>query len=154
MSLEIITAVAELLGAIAVVSSLVYLGLQTRKSAVEDRARTIHDISASFSDWQITIGTDPDASRLWAVGIGNFENLNEIERVQFLMIFGGVNRILEDAFLQYKAGRMDEHIWKSYISTMVFIGDTPGVREYFETRGHQHTKDFIDMASDLKVEAP
>lgn len=76
MSLEIITAVAELLGAIAVVSSLVYLGLQTRKSAMEDRARTIHDISASFSDWQITIGADPDASRLWAVGIGNFENLN------------------------------------------------------------------------------
>ena len=50
LSLEIITAVAELLGAIAVVSSLVYLGLQTRKSAMEDRARTIHDISASFSD--------------------------------------------------------------------------------------------------------
>ena len=74
--------------------------------------------------------------------------------MQFMMIFGGVNRILEDAFLQYKAGRMDEHIWKSYISTMVFIGDAPGVREYFETRGHQHTKDFIDMASDLKVEAP
>ena len=123
------------------------------------KTRQISHISISlgqsqFSDWQITIGTDPDASRLWAVGIGNFENLNEIERVQFMMIFGGVNRILEDAFLQYKAGRMDEHIWKSYISTMVFIGDTPGVREYFETRGHQHTKDFIDMASDLKVEAP
>jgi hypothetical protein len=153
MNLEIVTAFAELLGAFAVVASLVYLGVQTRKSAIEDRARTMHDISVAFSDWQMTIGTDSDVARLWAVGISDYENLDGIERVQFMMIFSGVNRILEDAFLQYKAGRMDEHIWKPYISTMLAVTDTPGVREYFETRSNQHTKDFIDMVNGLSVEA-
>jgi hypothetical protein len=75
------------------------------------------------------------------------------DRVQFMMIFSGVNRILENAFLQYKAGRMDEYIWKPYISTMLVVTDTSGVRVYFETRCDQHTKDYMDMAIGLSVEA-
>ena len=90
MNWEIIAAVAELLGASAVVASLVYLGLQTRNSVMEDRARTTHDMASQFTAWQMATATDPEMTKIWVNGVGDYNSLNDIEKAQFVFLASSV----------------------------------------------------------------
>ncbi|MFT7129622.1 MAG: hypothetical protein ACI89U_001739 [Gammaproteobacteria bacterium] len=154
MDWEIITAVAETVGAFAVVASLIYLGVQTRNSATEDQARTIHDCSVAFSVWQNSLALDPMATKIWLNGHKDYSGLDEGEALQFMLFFGAVCRILENAFLQYKAGRMEADIWETYRATMRSHANSTGSIQYIETRHTSHTKEFITMWQELQQDDP
>jgi hypothetical protein len=151
MDWDIITATAEMVGAFAVVASLAYLGLQTRNSAMEDQARTIHDCSVAFSVWQNSLALDPMATKVWLNGHKDYSGLDEVEALQFMLLLGAVCRIIEDAFLQFLAGRMEADIWETYRATMRVHAKSTGSIEYIETRRVHHTKEFVTMWQELST---
>lgn len=153
MNWEIIAAAAELVGASAVVASLVYLGLQTRNSVMEDRARTMHDMASQFTAWQMAMATDPEMTRIWVNGIGDYTSLNNIEKAQFVFLAGSVCRIQENIFLQYKAGRLEHDIWEPYSVALGSLANSSGLREYLKVRESFHTKAWIELIAEKQKES-
>ncbi|MFT5562528.1 MAG: hypothetical protein ACI9B8_001956 [Sulfitobacter sp.] len=152
MNWEIITAVAELVGASAVVASLLYLGLQTRNSVMEDRARTMHDLASQFIDWQMTVATDPEMTKIWVNGIGDYHSLSDMEKAQFIFLGGSVCRIQENIFLQFQAGRLENAIWEPYSVTLSSVANSSGMREYIKGREGFHTKAWLKLVADKQKE--
>jgi len=150
---EIIAAVAELLGAFAVVASLVYLGLQTRNSVIEDRARTMHDMASQFTGWQMTTATDPEMTKIWVNGIGDYNSLNDIEKAQFVFLAGSLARIQENIFLQYQAGRLNDAIWEPYSVALGSLANSSGLREYLKVRESYHTKAWVKLIAEKRKES-
>ena len=152
MNWEIIAAVAEMVGAFAVVASLVYLGLQTRNSAMEGRARTMHDMSSQFTDWQMAMATDPEMTKIWVNGIRDYNSLNDMEKAQFVFLGGSLCRIQENIFLQYQAGRLEYAIWEPYAVALSSLANSSGMRAYLKVREGFHTKAWLKLVADKQKE--
>ena len=97
---------------------------------MEDRARTMHDMASQFTGWQMTTATDPEMTKIWVNGIGDYNSLNDIEKAQFVFLAGSLARIQENIFLQYQAGRLDDAIWEPYSVALGSLANSSGLREY------------------------
>jgi len=89
MNWEAIGAIAELTGAVAVVASLVYFGIQIRVNTAQmaDHSRSLRlaaqdSTTASFSLFRDALIRDPAVATLWNRTLADFDSLSADERVQ------------------------------------------------------------------------
>lgn len=57
--------IAEIVGAFAVVISLIYVGAQVNNSASTVRAASANDVNVALQNWNLEIGTDQQTSKLF-----------------------------------------------------------------------------------------
>jgi hypothetical protein len=87
--------VAEVTGAIAIVVSLIYVGIQVNDSALAVRSATANETSAAISSWYSELGTSIQATDVFVRGIANPESLTSSETAQFIYLTHGL-------FFQYQ----------------------------------------------------
>ena len=143
MNWDALGAIAELAAAATVVATLIYLSQQIRQGAKESRLSAIHDISSSYIAWIQSIATNQDLSRIWDEGLINYEQLEHDDRVRFLLMMSSITRILDDAYSQYSAGRMEKVDWTVYENVINLAAGSPGLKEYMSQREPQHTPGFF-----------
>jgi hypothetical protein len=107
MTLEQYAYLAEIIAAIAVISSLVYLGVQVRQSNLLARAQTRHELTANLIELLQVPGHNPQLAGLIRRA-NEGEDLNPDEAEQYLWYMRAVFRHWEDAHYQYRAGLYDE----------------------------------------------
>jgi len=74
-----VASVAEIMGAVAIVISLIYVGIQVQDSTPAVRSATANDISAAMASWYITTGNDSESIRIILDGITNPDSLSREE---------------------------------------------------------------------------
>ena len=82
MNWEAAGAIAEIVGAAAVVITLVYLAVQFRQNALSQRATVEQQIAAGLSE-TFRATADTDIPRIWTLAYSNFSELTEIEIGKF-----------------------------------------------------------------------
>jgi hypothetical protein len=154
LKLERIKLVAEIAAAIAVVLSLLFVGLQVRESALQTELNTAavevsayQDLMAQIAEFNRMALEDPDVARIQALGDVSLDALSPVERrrhvaMVFLMIRHG-----DMAYLQYERGMLDEdrmysamaplRAWLRYCSTRELWAQNrdnyvPGYRSYVD----------------------
>ena len=70
-------AIGELVGGVAVIASLVYVGLQVRQNTVTMRAASHHAITELFNTVNLSFGQGVGVSRVMRLGLEGKENLDE-----------------------------------------------------------------------------
>jgi len=152
MNWDAIGAIAELLGAVAVLATLVYLARQirhNRESVKSASAETVlSNITAAFQN----AATSPDLGRILFAGQENIQALTDEERGQFVFWFFGYLRILELAYHHHLAGNFNESIWAGYAQHTQALLNTPGVKQYWEMRREVFSSEFRAFIDDLAKE--
>ncbi len=104
MNWDAIGAIAELLGAVGVIASLVYLAGQIRQSreqmALNSRtmqASTQQDISENINGIVMRATADSENTRAIALGSADFEQLNEGDAFRFNLWILGLMHAMDDA---------------------------------------------------------
>ena len=110
MNWEAVGAVGEILGALAVVASLVYLAIQIKSQNRESRIAAVHDVLEAYRN-QISVLTDESFSKLYIRGLSDFEGLDDAERMRLTSGVHGVFRVWEEAFYLLKESRLDDNHW-------------------------------------------
>jgi hypothetical protein len=87
MNWDALGAIGEVVGAIAVVVSLLYLAVQIRAQNRESQVAAAHEILAAFRGMQIPL-QDPGLAELWEKAVMDFESLNGGERIQIFAVVG------------------------------------------------------------------
>jgi len=88
MNWDAIGAIGEILGAIGVVGSLVYLAAQIRKSDQTARADSLQALWDGARDRSFKPQfSDPEVGDLFAKGLTNFEALGKSEKRRFFLAF-------------------------------------------------------------------
>jgi len=125
MNWDALSAIAELLGAIAVVATLIYLSLQIRAQTESTRsANTIH-VRAAANDINEQIASDPEMSRIYFAGLsGDLEDENDRNRFELIAI--QIFRAVEGVFLEYERGMVDLPLWEATDELMGWIISQPG----------------------------
>ena len=78
--------IAEIIGAFAIVISLIYVGAQVKDSASAVRAASANDVNVALQSWYLEIGTDQQTSELLYESLTSEEALSTEEELQFLMM--------------------------------------------------------------------
>ena len=134
---EVLGNLGEFLGAIAVFGTIVYLAIQVRLSREATEANTaainrsasqfMHQTRTESSRW---MASDPALTEILMRGLADNDALSEEEWARFVFICAAAIHPYEQAFLDYRDGRMSEEIWQSQ---RAWIDRTaPGLQRYFE----------------------
>jgi hypothetical protein len=94
-------AIAELLGAVAVIVSILYLAAQVRQSAADVRANIIHSLHSNEVEIQAKPATDLILARAVEKAYTGVK-LDDDERAQFSMWFYSAMINFEQVYIEYK----------------------------------------------------
>lgn len=150
MSWDSIGAIGEIVGALAVVVSLVYLARQIRNQNLESKAATIQAVlqsnAATISQLQ-----DPDLAQIWIASLEDLEALSVIEHFRLVVYLTTVLRSYESAYFQWRNGRLDDETWLSLMAVARDVKSTPMFSQFLEIRRHHFRPEFVEYLYELEV---
>ena len=141
MSIQDWGAIGELVGGIAIIVSLLYVGLQVKHGTNATRAATNQSFAAQFSELILRI-TKPELRDIFWRGITGLKNLEGSENAAFMALMASIMRTYEMFYFERIEGRFDSRMWDGYKTQLIDLYDNEGVREYWAIRKHQYSDDF------------
>ncbi len=108
-------AVGELVGGVAVIASLVYVGIQLRNNTRAAEVASHQSITEMFNTINLTFGSRTDVSRVFRLGLEGSTALTEDERTQFGFLCLATFRGFEMEFYQAQAGTFQGTQWDDSI---------------------------------------
>ena len=144
--------IAEIIGAFAVVISLIYVGVQVNDSAIAVRSASANDANVALQNWYMQIGSDQQTSGLFYEGLTSKEPLPNKEEFQFLMMFHGAFLAMQNSYLLAEEGTIDIDLREALTSVLLGVKDTPGMRRYWQQRKSTLHSDFADYVDELLEE--
>jgi hypothetical protein len=126
--------IAEIIGAFAVVISLLYVGVQVSDSASAVRAASANDVNVALQSWYLDIGTDQQTSELFYEALTSEEALSNEEEFQFLMMLHGAFLAFQNSYLLAEEGTIDTELREAITAAIVGIKELPGMRRYWRQR--------------------
>lgn len=126
--------IAEIIGAIAVVLSLVYVGVQVDDSARAVRAASANDANVAVQNWYLQIGSDTETAKIFYDGLVSSEPLPVHDEFQFLMMFHGAMLAFQNSYQIAAEGTIDNDQVDALTGAIILIKDLPGMRRYWRQR--------------------
>ena len=136
MNWEAISAIGQLVGALAVVISLIYLARQVRSNARETQRAAMRLTLDSLNRFTQQITEHPDLAELWYRGLDDFESLEGADRTRFNSYMHAVFRTVEDVYYQRLEGHLDPRVWRGIEVVMRELNGTPGVQAWWRSHSH------------------
>ena len=145
MSWEAVSGIAEIVGALVVVISLLYVAIQIQQNTKATRYQATQNLISSMSDAHFRISEDGELAALMRKGCSSRGSLNEDEQLRFNMWLFSTYNQYDFAYHQYRAGELDEEIWrKMEFELPLWINNLPGVGEWWQQDKVRMSKDFVD----------
>jgi hypothetical protein len=149
MVLEIAANYADVLGGIAVVVSLIYVGIKVNHGTSAIRSSAANDASVAMQSWYLTMGSNRQASDVWFDAMTSPNPLETHDEFQFMMMMHAVFLGMQNSYLLTREGTLDEEFSEAITSAIVGVKDLPGmVRYWSQRRGFFHSE-FAVYVDDL-----
>jgi len=150
MNWEAISAIADLIGGVGVVVSLVYLAIQIRQNTRAMKAQSAREAVAAMRDFNKSMVEDTEIARIFRLGAENLADLTEEERGRFGHILFNFFKTAEELHYQYLHGSLDPEIWESWKGIIALYATSPGFDEYWKMREAFFTKAFREEHASWK----
>jgi hypothetical protein len=148
LKLTEIANIAEVIGAFAIVISLIYVGVQVADSTRAVRSASANETSSAMSSWYLQVGNDPQSSKVYRRGIAAPETLSEDEVIQFIFLTHAVFIQYQTAYYLSQEGTLDIELQESITSAILGVREQPGFKLYWGQRNFLFKPDFrryVDM---------
>ena len=134
MTLQEWGSLGELIGGIAIIVSLIYVGVQIKGSAKATRSAAANDASVSMQAWYLELGSNRQASELWLNAMRSPEPLSMHDEFQFLMSMHAVFLGFQNSYLLSQEGTLDAEIREALTFAIIAVKDLPGMDRYWRQR--------------------
>ena len=134
MNWDAVGALGQVVGAFAVVLTLVYLAAQVRQNTRGMRRVATAEATAAFREWGQHIIADTSMRQVYIKGLRGLENLSEDEKALFWGIIFNVFKIAEQLHFQHFSGAMDTGVWTGWEYVLRGILTTSGCQQYYQER--------------------
>jgi len=144
---EAIGAISEIVGAFAVLVTLIYLSIQVRDNTKSVKSENVHRVTDSFNALNLLVASDEDLADVWFKGVANFEDLTDPEKARFGFMQLAAFRIYDSLYYQVKRATGDELLWNAELDTMRWLFSHPGMRAWWRQQRFGFSpgfKQFID----------
>ena len=145
MRLKRISELAELLSAIGVIASLIYLAIQVNQSTKVARAEITKDLYLASRTAILDIASDDELGKIWTE-IRDFESEDAARKWAFYQSFF---RLYELEYNLAKQGLLDESIANSYTLVIKMFGQTNDFDMYWSDAEKTFDKEFVAFVNGL-----
>ena len=140
MNWDAVGAIAESVGALGVIFSLVYLALQVRQNTQQIRLSRFQETSSSLQDGFAPIYNAGNLA-IWYKGHHKPDDLDEEEAYTFFLFMERQLYNVQNIIYQYENGLIDEAVFESTVSLMQeLLIDTPGGSQHWKKHRHNYTE--------------
>ena len=150
MNWEAISAIGQIIGALSVVISLIYLARQVGSSARETRIASVRASADRFIRLLQLLAERPDLCDLFYRGNRDFKSLERVEQGRLASLYHQMLRIYEEAYYGQLEGQLDERVWRDVNVTMREVIASPGVQTWWRGRSHGFNEDFAKHIDQLQ----
>ena len=145
MSLENIYYIGQTIAVIALVGSLVFVGLQMREQNKQSRLEAVRQLGELFDAWwEISVSQDKNADMFAKVAYDGFESVDELLRARFAATMQRILRRWEIVYFYYTEGRLNPELWRSNEKALAPMTLWKGFREYWAIRRDWYSAEFAD----------
>ena len=144
-----IAVIAEAVGAIAVVVSLLYLAVQIRQNSRFARASIYQSTTEMMASFVKMLGQDGDLNELYFAGLMQPDTLEVAQLRQFNSLFAYSLAAQENLFIQHKYGYtpdLSQDRWRFLLEGQL---KTPGGALFWRNNQRQFNPEFVAYANQL-----
>jgi hypothetical protein len=149
LNLQDFESIAEIAGAVAIVVSLIYVGIQVRDSTLAVRSATATDASTAMSEHYLGIGTNAQATQVFLDGITDPDSLSREETAQFIYMIHGLFLKYQAAYYASEQGTLDIEMRESLVIPILGISKQPGFLKFWSQRRDMFKASFRTFVDDL-----
>lgn len=154
MNWDMVGAIAESIGAIGVIVSLLYLGTQIRQGNRTTQISNAHELNAATRTWWTQVIENKDCASIWRRGLIEPESLDPDEAIRFSVMLTSLATIGEEHF--YARKDSDVTVWAGEALKLgqKDIAVLPGFGLWYRQRGHWFSQAFrADLEADINGHA-
>ncbi|MGD9967694.1 MAG: hypothetical protein AB7T59_14325 [Hyphomonadaceae bacterium] len=143
MDLQSIAAIAEMLAAIGVLLSLIFVGLQIRQNTQAQRVLAVETLSAAITAINVPAMESPVLGAAVSKVCANWYDSTREERIVAHYFLFSIFKLLETAWYQQKAGTLDPAHWAGWEQLMLMLYHSPGIQSvWWPLRRHAYSPEF------------
>ena len=162
MNWDAIGASAELLGAIGVIASLIYLATQIRQSREQMGQNTRALQAGSYQQYSQHVHQvmekpfdSPEREQAVRLGMNDFAALSEEDTFRFNFWMIGVVHAFDNGHYQYRVGMLDDERWQRHYTSVRLLFQSPGVGQWWRaTTTPNVSPEFFALVEEILGEEP
>ncbi len=150
MNWEALGALAESVGAVGVIATLIYLAVQVRHNTRAVRAATYDSFVGQFREWNEPFRSDPKLTSLFSRSLEEIEDLEPEARQHALHMFFDLFKLAENLHYQYRVGMIERPLWKGWEVMFRTYLTAPGTTWYWNQRRSMFASEFADWMDSIE----
>jgi hypothetical protein len=152
MTLEEFNYIAEILASVAVIASLIYVGLGVRQNAAATQVATGQAYVNTMNEYVGLINTSSNLADVLHRGANGLSNLKESEVIQFGAFLDQSFINFETFYFQWKAGVLDARLWSIYSHAIADFMVQTGQQQWWGTKRHWYDQEFQEYVDHVIAE--
>jgi hypothetical protein len=154
MDLQTLANIGEIVGAITVVLSLIYLAVQIRQNTQAQRSENYSRALDRLAAMQSSMAQDPEFAKMFSKGAVGTEQLTSRDRVRFTWSCYEAFGAFEFMFHASRTDAIPDEVWKRWSAAVAWWLTFPGVQTWWATKPTPFTDSFTSFVESLLEQNP
>jgi hypothetical protein len=137
-----IGAMGELIGAVGVIISVVYLAVQVRQNTRSVRGAVYDSLATSLEHLNRPLVENADLARALSAVTEDWTTATEDDRARVVHFYSAAFKLFENVHYQHSQGLIEEELWKGWERLMLTYFWSPGVMTWWPTRRGAYSETF------------
>jgi hypothetical protein len=143
MNWEMLAALGQLAAVFVGIPSLIYLAVQIREQTKERRQSAVNALAVQWGDLTKAIHDSAEFSEIYLRAVQSFNDLDPVSKLRFSAFQNRFIKNFEGMYYSRCDGILPEPLWGEIERTMADFIAYPGVQQWWATRKHWHTDEFV-----------
>ncbi|MEQ8693874.1 MAG: hypothetical protein RIC85_00905 [Gammaproteobacteria bacterium] len=153
MNWEAVSGIAESIGALGVIASLLYVGYQIRENTIATERTNARHTASDHARAVLSL-QDEQTADIALRGLANLDSLNTLEQYRFDLLMTVWLEAIEQAYADYRLGVFPEDLIHEYRNRMAGALDSPGGRLWWERRKPWFSPPFREVIDGILANPP
>lgn len=150
MNWDAIGAIGEIIGALAVVVSLIYLAIQIRSQNSQAKLSALREMSKELRATTAMFATE-NISGIFVRANKDYSCLEETESVQLIVLATNIFRAWENTFLEHRYGSLDKNVWLALSREYTQVMGIPSFKHIWSIRKQNYDPGFLEYVESVEV---
>jgi hypothetical protein len=141
-------AIGEVIGAAAVVISVIYLAVQVRRQTDQARLAATRELAGIYNETLTRLIDDPSLGEIWLKAASGYADLPNNERLRIASYYQRLLRFMEQQHLHVSKGHIDPSFFQSLNLTYFEWLRFPGMQQWWDV-----SRDLFEEGFRARVDA-
>ncbi|MEP0190493.1 MAG: hypothetical protein ABJP70_07720 [Erythrobacter sp.] len=150
MTLEDFYFLSQIVAAVGIMLSLIFVGIQMRQSTEQakrmeegSRVAAMREAHGNLANWYMHTSQNQQLASLIDKALNDFDTLSVDELGQYVTSASALLCYAQNAFFDWRAGDLPDEQWRSWYVALQFV-NTPGGARLWAMRRHMFADPFVD----------